>query len=51
MSWRRGENLSGTVGETSAGRKQDCMILGRSSVGNDQAVIIELKQWEECKEG
>jgi len=32
-------------------KRLDCMILGRSSVGNDQAVIIELKQWEECKEG
>ena len=32
-------------------KRLDCMILGRDSARNDQAVIIELKQWEECKEG
>jgi hypothetical protein len=32
-------------------KRLDCMILGRDSARNDQAVIIELKQWEECQEG
>lgn len=28
----------------------DCMIMGRDSLDTDNAVIIELKQWDKCKE-
>lgn len=29
-------------------RRLDCLIVGRDSTDNDNAVIIELKQWEKC---
>ncbi len=32
-------------------KRLDCMILGRDPSAKDQAVIVELKQWEECREG
>ena len=32
-------------------KRLDCMVLGRDSSSKDQAVIVELKQWEECREG
>ncbi len=32
-------------------KRLDCMVLGRDSSERDQAVIIELKQWEKCKDG
>ena len=31
-------------------RRLDCMICGRDGAGADNAVIIELKQWEKCKD-
>jgi len=31
-------------------RRLDCMIMGRDTSNHDQAVIIELKQWEKCIE-
>ena len=31
-------------------RRLDCMITGRDSENHDNAVIIELKQWENCEE-
>ena len=31
-------------------RRLDCMIMGRDTSNHDQAVIIELKQWEKCSE-
>jgi uncharacterized protein len=30
-------------------RRIDCMVCGRDDVKNDQAVIVELKQWERCE--
>jgi DUF2075 family protein len=30
-------------------KRLDCMVCGRNSVASDQAVIIELKQWERCE--
>jgi hypothetical protein len=30
-------------------KRLDCMVCGRDEAGADQAVIIELKQWERCK--
>lgn len=30
-------------------RRLDCMIAGRDSGGRDNAVIVELKQWQECE--
>lgn len=32
-------------------RRLDCMICGRDSEGKDNAVIVELKQWERCEVG
>jgi hypothetical protein len=32
-------------------RRLDCMITGRDSALRDQAVIVELKQWEKCEDG
>jgi hypothetical protein len=32
-------------------RRLDCMICGRGNAGKDNAVIIELKQWEKCEIG
>lgn len=32
-------------------RRLDCMICGRNNDGKDNAVIIELKQWEKCQIG
>lgn len=32
-------------------KRLDCMIVGRDETLNDQAVIIELKQWEKCEIG
>ncbi len=32
-------------------KRLDCMILGRDAEGLDQAVIVELKQWEKCSKG
>ena len=32
-------------------RRLDCMICGRDYDGKDNAVIIELKQWEKCEIG
>lgn len=29
-------------------KRLDCLVCGRDAVGVDQAVIIELKQWEKC---
>jgi DUF2075 family protein len=29
-------------------RRLDCLICGEDKEGNEQAVIIELKQWEQC---
>jgi hypothetical protein len=31
-------------------RRLDCMISGRDSSGKDNAVIVELKQWDKCEE-
>jgi hypothetical protein len=31
-------------------RRLDCMITGRDEDGRDNAVIVELKQWESCEE-
>jgi uncharacterized protein len=31
-------------------RRLDCMICGKDADGKDNAVIIELKQWDRCKE-
>ncbi len=30
-------------------KRLDCLICGQDSQGNDNAVIIELKQWEKCQ--
>jgi uncharacterized protein len=30
-------------------RRLDCMIVGKDGQGADHAVIVELKQWEECE--
>jgi hypothetical protein len=30
-------------------KRLDCMICGRDEVSTDQAVIVELKQWERCQ--
>jgi hypothetical protein len=32
-------------------KRLDCLITGRDNLSNDQAAIIELKQWEKCEEG
>ena len=32
-------------------QRLDCMICGRDEAGKDNAVIIELKQWERCEIG
>lgn len=32
-------------------KRLDCMICGKDDVGKDNAVIVELKQWEKCEEG
>lgn len=32
-------------------RRLDCMITGQNDSHRDNAVIIELKQWEKCEEG
>ena len=32
-------------------RRLDCIITGRNDLLKDNAVIIELKQWETCEEG
>jgi len=32
-------------------RRLDCVICGRNNDGKDNAVIIELKQWEKCQIG
>lgn len=32
-------------------KRLDCIICGRDKAGNDNAVIIELKQWEQCVAG
>ena len=32
-------------------KRLDCLITGRDNLLNDQAAIIELKQWEKCEEG
>jgi hypothetical protein len=29
-------------------KRLDCLVCGRDAVGSDQAVIVELKQWEKC---
>ena len=31
-------------------RRLDCMITGRDEDGRDNAIIVELKQWESCEE-
>ena len=31
-------------------KRLDCLICGKDKVQNENAVIIELKQWEKCKE-
>ena len=31
-------------------KRLDCLICGRDACGNDNAVIIELKQWDKCEE-
>ena len=31
-------------------KRLDCIVTGRDAAGRDQAVIIELKQWERCRE-
>jgi len=31
-------------------KRLDCLICGRDASGNDNAVIIELKQWDKCEE-
>lgn len=31
-------------------KRLDCMICGKDKEGNDNAVIIELKQWDKCDE-
>ena len=30
-------------------KRLDCMVTGKSEAGIDQAVIIELKQWQQCE--
>src|SRR5579862_4499863 len=30
-------------------KRIDCMICGRTESGSDEAVIVELKQWERCQ--
>jgi hypothetical protein len=32
-------------------KRLDCLITGRNGMLRDNAVIIELKQWERCEEG
>jgi uncharacterized protein len=32
-------------------RRLDCMVMGQDDGGRDQAVIVELKQWEKCDPG
>ena len=32
-------------------KRLDCLITGRNEMLRDNAVIIELKQWERCEEG
>lgn len=32
-------------------RRLDCIVTGRNELLHDNAVIIELKQWEQCEEG
>lgn len=29
----------------------DCLVTGKDSLGKDNAVIVELKQWQQCSEG
>lgn len=31
-------------------RRLDCMVCGKDEIGKDNAVILELKQWELCKD-
>lgn len=31
-------------------RRLDCMLLGQDAAAHDQAVVVELKQWESCSE-
>jgi DUF2075 family protein len=31
-------------------RRLDCMLLGHDAAARDQAVVVELKQWESCSE-
>ena len=31
-------------------RRLDCMITGRDNQNNDNAVIVELKQWQKCEQ-
>ena len=31
-------------------KRLDCMVLGRDEMLRDQAIIVELKQWEQCTE-
>ena len=30
-------------------RRLDCLICGRDSEGRDNAVVVELKQWQDCQ--
>lgn len=32
-------------------KRLDCMVVGRNELLNDEAVIIELKQWDSCEAG
>ena len=32
-------------------KRLDCLITGRNELLHDNAVIIELKQWDRCEEG
>jgi hypothetical protein len=32
-------------------KRLDCLLTGRDDAMNDQAAIVELKQWETCQEG
>jgi len=32
-------------------KRLDCMVLGRDAATRDNGVIVELKQWDECREG
>src|SRR6266487_1667443 len=29
-------------------KRLDCIVCGRDDAGSDQAVIVELKQWDRC---